>query len=289
MIRRGVVPPVIVACPDGLYSGRQPRRDPHSLYINGLGGRFEDHIVGEVRPLPDVLLLDPPGAGGPRPPRALGRRLRRHEPGDQAPRHLRRRRHAGRAAEPALRQLHRRLLRRLRPGHLPLERPRTTPTRSIGRFYFGLYRVRAGKTSARSSARARRSSAGSPPRTRPTAVHDRPAARRAGHLRELPGRDNFNFDAQASRSPGWPASKGVAVTPTPTPRRAQPALLPAEPPPSAYRWLARHLLPPVAVTANTSPTSSPLREDMPRHRIRRSVMLVDPLGLAPASRRVRRP
>jgi hypothetical protein len=50
MILRGEMPPVIVACPDGMYYGENRTRDPHSLYINGLGGRFEDHLIAEVLP-----------------------------------------------------------------------------------------------------------------------------------------------------------------------------------------------------------------------------------------------
>ena len=50
MIVRGEFPPAIVACPDGIYSGRDLVCDKHSFYINGLGGRFEDHIFQEVLP-----------------------------------------------------------------------------------------------------------------------------------------------------------------------------------------------------------------------------------------------
>ena len=40
----------MVACPDGTYGGRDLFCEPHSLYINGLGGRFEDHVFQEVIP-----------------------------------------------------------------------------------------------------------------------------------------------------------------------------------------------------------------------------------------------
>ncbi|QDV34554.1 alpha/beta hydrolase [Tautonia plasticadhaerens] len=50
MILRGEMPPVVVACPDGLYSGENRTGEPHSLFVNGRGGRFEDHLVGEVLP-----------------------------------------------------------------------------------------------------------------------------------------------------------------------------------------------------------------------------------------------
>lgn len=50
MIRKGQIPPVIVAAPDGTYTGENATDAPHSLYVNGLGGRVEDHIMGEVIP-----------------------------------------------------------------------------------------------------------------------------------------------------------------------------------------------------------------------------------------------
>ncbi|RUL86466.1 alpha/beta hydrolase [Tautonia sociabilis] len=50
MILRGEIPPVVVACPDGTYEGENHIRSTHSLFINGKGGRFEDHLVGEVMP-----------------------------------------------------------------------------------------------------------------------------------------------------------------------------------------------------------------------------------------------
>jgi S-formylglutathione hydrolase FrmB len=49
-IAQGEIPPVVVACPDGTYSGQNRFRSQHSLFVNGLGGRFEDHLVGEVVP-----------------------------------------------------------------------------------------------------------------------------------------------------------------------------------------------------------------------------------------------
>lgn len=50
LIRCGCVPPMIVACPDGTYSGRNGYLTPHSLYANGCGGRVEDHVMTEVVP-----------------------------------------------------------------------------------------------------------------------------------------------------------------------------------------------------------------------------------------------
>ena len=50
LIIRGALPPAIVACPDGTYSGWNQLNAKHSLYVNGLGGRFKDHILQEVIP-----------------------------------------------------------------------------------------------------------------------------------------------------------------------------------------------------------------------------------------------
>lgn len=49
-IQQGWMPPVVVACADGIYNGKNRILAPHSLYVNGCGGPFEDHIMGEVLP-----------------------------------------------------------------------------------------------------------------------------------------------------------------------------------------------------------------------------------------------
>jgi enterochelin esterase-like enzyme len=50
MMSEGKVPPAIIAAPDGMYDGRNRINSPHSLWVNGLGGRFEDHVVAEIVP-----------------------------------------------------------------------------------------------------------------------------------------------------------------------------------------------------------------------------------------------
>ncbi len=49
-IRAGCLPPMIVACPDGTYSGENSLGAEHSLYLNGRGGRVQDHLLYEVIP-----------------------------------------------------------------------------------------------------------------------------------------------------------------------------------------------------------------------------------------------
>jgi S-formylglutathione hydrolase FrmB len=50
LIVRGEFPPVVVACPDGSYGGWNSLNAKHSFYVNGIGGRFKDHILQEVIP-----------------------------------------------------------------------------------------------------------------------------------------------------------------------------------------------------------------------------------------------
>jgi S-formylglutathione hydrolase FrmB len=50
MICSGLFPPAIVASPDGLADGRNRRADPHTFFLNGRLGRFEDHLLYEVMP-----------------------------------------------------------------------------------------------------------------------------------------------------------------------------------------------------------------------------------------------
>ena len=50
MIGSGAFPPTIVAMPDGLIDGENRINGPHSFYLNGRFGRFEDHLLFEVMP-----------------------------------------------------------------------------------------------------------------------------------------------------------------------------------------------------------------------------------------------
>ena len=51
MIIQGEIPPAIIAAPDGTYEGENWFNSTHSLWVNGQGGRFEDHVVAEIVPL----------------------------------------------------------------------------------------------------------------------------------------------------------------------------------------------------------------------------------------------
>ncbi len=50
MMNAGQIPPTIIAAPDGTYGGKNRITCIHSLWVNGEGGRFEDHIVAEIVP-----------------------------------------------------------------------------------------------------------------------------------------------------------------------------------------------------------------------------------------------
>jgi poly(3-hydroxybutyrate) depolymerase len=50
MFSRGEIPPAVIAAPDGTYDGKNRITCSHSLWVNGQGGRFEDHVVGEIVP-----------------------------------------------------------------------------------------------------------------------------------------------------------------------------------------------------------------------------------------------
>jgi S-formylglutathione hydrolase FrmB len=49
-IARGVLPPCVIACPDGSIKGRPSLLDAGSFYINSKAGNFEDYIIDDVWP-----------------------------------------------------------------------------------------------------------------------------------------------------------------------------------------------------------------------------------------------
>ena len=122
MIACGEMPPVVLACPDGLYGGDNLCRDPHSLFVNGCGGRFEDYLLSElvpfmittyaVRPERDahgIVGVSAGGYGG------MGLALKHREMfGAVAT--------LSAPVEPSVHHGERQLLRGLRSVHVPLER-----------------------------------------------------------------------------------------------------------------------------------------------------------------------
>ncbi len=61
LILRGEIPPIVLACPDGNYGENDTCRKTHSFFLNGQGGRFEDHILDEVIPFVDAHYAIRPG------------------------------------------------------------------------------------------------------------------------------------------------------------------------------------------------------------------------------------
>src|SRR5262249_41194879 len=50
LIQSGLLPPAGGAIPDGLIDGENRFNSPHSLFLNGLHGPVEDHLLFEVLP-----------------------------------------------------------------------------------------------------------------------------------------------------------------------------------------------------------------------------------------------
>ncbi len=50
MIQTGQFPPTVVVMPDGMIDGENRLSGPHSMFVNGRFGRFEDHLLQEVLP-----------------------------------------------------------------------------------------------------------------------------------------------------------------------------------------------------------------------------------------------
>ena len=245
MMIRGEIPRAVIAAPDGTYEGRNRIVGTHSLFVNGLGGRYEDHIIGEVLPFllrtysirPEcgahALLGISAGSFG-----AMGAALKHRDAfgvvatlgGPLNMLYFNSEGRYGDDFDPATYR----------------ERVDYDPDEVIARYYFGLLR-RQVKTFLRPVY-------GSGPGVIAKIRRDNPADLlaatdlRPGELAiytAYPGRDNYNFDAH-NQSFGWLAGLwGVAVTQVRDPkgRHNLPYFERAELP--AYRWLGGQLLPAV--------------------------------------------
>jgi S-formylglutathione hydrolase FrmB len=260
LIVRGEIPPAILACPDGIYGGRNRLNAKHSLYVNGSGGRFEDHILQEVIPFltahysirPEreahaTLGLSAGGYG------AMGLAIKHRD-------------YIGAAATLAA-PLN---LRYSNSNELYFNdfdpttyrwKIRYDPEEIIGVFYHGLLRIRARRFMV-------------PVFGEGNAAVDRIMGTNPADLvfstdlksNELsiyvnyPGRDNFNFDAQAESFCWLAARNGIDVTMVCDPKGTHsPAYFRNNIRPACL-WLGRHLLAP---TAGSPPAGAagPARED----------------------------
>lgn len=245
MMCRGEIPKAVIAAPDGTYSGANTLTSTHSLWVNGRGGRFEDHIVLEVvpflfrtysiRPEREAHAILGVSAGGFG---AMGTVLKHRDLFGvvatlAGPLNLRYETCSGRYQDDFDPATYR-------------ERTRYNPDMIIARFYFGLLRRKV-KTYLEPIY-------GDGPEVIARVAVDNPADLlastdlRPGELAiyvHYPGRDNYNFDAQDESFAWLAARRGVAVEMTRVPRGRHnlPYIEAAEP--VAYRWLGRHLLPPV--------------------------------------------
>jgi len=244
MMSRGEMPKAVIAAPDGTYSGSNTLISIHSLWVNGAGGRFEDHIVGEVVPFlmqnysirPErqghaILGVSAGGYG------AMAIALKHRDLfGAVAtlagPLNLRYDNCAGRYGD----------------GFDPAtyrERTEYDPDMLIARFYFGLLRRRV-KTFLEPVY-------GNGPDVIARLTVDNPADLltstdlRPGELAiyvNYPDRDNYNFGAQAESFAWLAARRGVAIDLSHAPKahHSLAYIEAAEPP--AYLWLGHHILPP---------------------------------------------
>ena len=245
MMSRGEIPKVIIAAPDGTYSGSNTLISTHSLWVNGLGGRFEDHVVGEVLPFllrsysirPEreghALLGVSAGGYGAMAIALKHRDLFGAVATLAGPLNLRYDTCAGRYSDDFNPATYR-------------ERTEYDPDMVIARFYFGLLRRKV-------KAFLDPVYGGGPDLIARVAV-DNPADLldstdlRPGELAiyiNYPGRDNYNFDAQAQSFAWLAARRGVAVDLTDLPRYCHSLAYIEAAEPAAYLWLGRHILPPI--------------------------------------------
>jgi S-formylglutathione hydrolase FrmB len=234
MTARGEFPPAIVACPDGSYEGENRLRDHHSLYVNGLGGRFEDHLIREVRPERQAHAVFGTSAGGYG---GMGLALKHRD------------------AFGAVATLGGPLNMRYDTCNHDIREdfdPRTyrwkttyDPDEVASVFYFGLGRSRAKKYLGPVY--------GEGPEVIAKVVRDNPADLlfttdlQPGELAlyaNYPAKDNWNFDAQDQSFAWLAAQKGVEVTLVAVPRARHTLRYFRSQQRPAFEWLARHILPP---------------------------------------------
>jgi S-formylglutathione hydrolase FrmB len=240
----GGFPPAIVACPDGTYRGWNRFHAKDSLYVNGLAGRFQDHVFQEVVPFLMANYAIRPerqahavvgfSAGGYG---AMGLAIEHRDVFGAV---------ATLASPLNLRYSN--SDRAYFEDFDPMTyRWKTTydPKEVIGTFYVGLVRVRA--------RRFMEPVFGQGDAVAPQIIRTNPADLISStnlQPNELaiyvgyPGRDNFNFDAQAE-SFQWVANqRGIEVTAVRDPNeRHRPSYFRDNQRP-AMIWLGQHLLPP---------------------------------------------
>jgi pimeloyl-ACP methyl ester carboxylesterase len=244
MISTGQIPPVVIAAPDGTYDGKNRIISTHSLWVNGLGGPFEDHVIAEVVPFLMQNYSIHPDRGGHA---LLGISAGGYGAMAMA---LRYRDIFGAVATIAgpLNMPYDNCQGRYGDDFNPAtcrERTVYDPNMLIARFYFGLVPRRV-KTYLEPVY-------GPGPDIIAKVARDNPADLlqstnlRPGELQiyiNYPDRDNFNFDAQ-DQSFIWLASlRGVHIDVSRDPRGRHNLSYIERAEPHAYLWLGNHILPP---------------------------------------------
>jgi S-formylglutathione hydrolase FrmB len=263
LIACGAIPPMVVACPDGTYEGWNRLNAKHSLYVNGCGGRFEDHIMQEVvpflmsnfsiRPEREAHALLGTSAGGYG---AMGLAIKHRD-------------FFGTIATLAA-PLNLRYwtcddvyFENFNPETFRWN-TRYDRNQVVGKFYAGLMKVRARRflspVFGEGEAAAARITQTNPADLIVT------TNLQPGELAiyvNYPGRDNFNFDAQDESFEWVAAQRGIAVTLVRDPgaTHSLPYIRTNSGP--ALIWLGQHLLPPTvklnlpSVSAGTLPLKGP--------------------------------
>lgn len=243
-IRAGLMPPVIIACPDGTIDGENSRRARHSFYVDGVNGAFQSHVMNEVvpfllanfsiRPERQAHAILGSSAGGMG---AMNLAIKRRDffgsvASLAGPLNLR----YGNVYGEYSRDFH------------PAEyrwRQTYDPDERIGAFYFGISPVPARKYLEPVF--------GAPPGVEARITAENPADLifttnlQPGELNlyvGYPGRDNYNFDAQAQSFAWLAGQRGIPVLIVGAPLGTHGARYFCEQQPAAYQWLGRHLLPP---------------------------------------------
>jgi poly(3-hydroxybutyrate) depolymerase len=252
MIQRGEFPPTVVVAADGTQGGENRINSVHTFFLNSCAGPFQDYVVNEllpfvmsrysIRPEREAHALMGVSAGGLG---AINLALKRRDLFGSvallaAPLNLRygSDRHAGYFAnfDPAT----------YRPAR------QYDPDAVVGRFFLGLQRARASKYLGPVF--------GCEPDVMAAITRENPADLLAATdlkpcelniYANYPGRDSYNFDAQAESFAWLAAQRGVRVTLESAPLAAHGLLYFIHNHRPAFRWLGRHLAPP-APAANYS-------------------------------------
>ena len=244
LIQCGKVPPMIIACPDGTYNAWDKFHKKHSFYVNGIAGRFEDQIFQELIP----FLMTNYSIRPERQAHAIfGLSAGAYGAASLAIRHRDVIGSVASLAGPVN-------MRYSNCDEIYLEDfdPATyrwkmnyDPKEIIGLYYFGLRKVRAQRfiepVYGQGDAVVAMITATNP------ADLIWSTNLQPGELAiyvNYPGRDNFNFDAQAQSFQWIAAQKGIEVTLVCDPGATHGLSYFRNNIGPAYCWLGQHLLPP---------------------------------------------